>query len=134
MPMFTQTEATNVINAVLGKQTYPAPTGPIMARLTTNTPTAATAGTAPANAGGSAYAPQSATAAFASSSASNGQISTSAAITYTNMPAATIVGIELWDSATTPRRLLYGTLTASKTTALGDSLTIASGQLTAALS
>ena len=56
------------------------------------------------------------------------------ALTQTNMPAATITAIELWDSAGTPVRKWYGLLTASKTTNSGDTFTIASGSLTAALS
>lgn len=130
MPL-DQAEATRVVNARWGKVAYPAPTLPIMLRLVTSaqpgSPTAA--GTEVANAGGSAYAPQSATAA-AGNNASAGAIATNGAITFTNMPAATVTGIETWDSAGTPRRLAYGALAASKTTALGDSLTIAAGQLT----
>lgn len=127
---FDRAEANRLVNAMLGKGTYPAPTGAIMARLLTAHGTETTPGTQVTNTGESAYAPQSVTAATPAS-ATNGVMTSNAAITFTNMPAATVVGIELWDSGATPRRQMYGALTATKTTALGDSLTIASGQLTA---
>jgi hypothetical protein len=50
------------------------------------------------------------------------------------MPAVTVVGVELWDSAGTPARKWWGALTASKTLNSGDTFSIASGSLTAALS
>jgi hypothetical protein len=49
------------------------------------------------------------------------------------MPAATIVGVELWDSAGSPVRKWWGPLAANKTTVLGDTFTIAAGSLTATL-
>lgn len=128
MPL-DQAEATRYVNARWAKATYLAPTAPIMVRLMTANGSPTAAGTEVANAGGSAYAPQSGTAATPAS-ASAGSIASNGAITFPNMPAATVVGLETWDSAGTPRRLAYGALTASKTTALGDSLTIAAGQLT----
>lgn len=123
-----QAEATRLMNASWGKNgTYLAPTTPIRARLMSANGSASAAGTEVTNSGGSAYASQDASA--ATPVAVNGVITSNLAITFTNMPAATIVGIELWDSAGTPRRIRFGSLTASKTTALGDSLTIASGSL-----
>jgi len=66
--------------------------------------------------------------------ASAGSAATSVALTQTNMPAATITAVELWDSAGTPLRKWYGALSANKTCNSGDTFTIASGSLTAALS
>ncbi|MEV1295771.1 hypothetical protein [Pseudonocardia sp. NPDC049635] len=126
MPL-DQAEAQRLQNAKWGKATYPAPTTPIMIRLVTANGSASAPGTEVANAGGSAYAPQNASTATPAS-APNGVMTSNAAITFTNMPAATVVGLEEWTSD--PRRTTFGALAAPKTTALGDSLTIAAGQLT----
>lgn len=66
-------------------------------------------------------------------SVSSGAQATSAALSQANMPAATIVGIELWDSSGTKRRIEYGNLAASKTTSSGDTLSFASGAITSTL-
>ena len=50
------------------------------------------------------------------------------------MPAATVVGVEIWDSAGTPVRLWYGALAASRTVAAGDDLRILAGELDLTLS
>lgn len=41
-------------------------------------------------------------------------------IRYDNMPAVTVVGVELWDSGGTPRRFFYGPLDVSRTLVAGD--------------
>lgn len=127
MPL-DQAEATKLMDAKWGKATYSAPTTPIMLRLMSVNGSATSNGTEVVNAGGSAYAAQNVTTATPSG-ATAGAIATNAAVTFTNMPAITTVGVELWTSGTA-RRTTYGALTVSKTTALGDSLTIASGSLT----
>jgi hypothetical protein len=50
------------------------------------------------------------------------------------MPAATIVGVEEWDSAGTPVRRWFGALAANKTTNLGDTFSIAASSYTKTLS
>jgi len=65
--------------------------------------------------------------------ASSGTQSSNAAVSQTNMPAATVLGVEFWDSSGTPQRLEFGTMT-SKTTQAGDTLSFASGAITSALS
>jgi hypothetical protein len=45
------------------------------------------------------------------------------------MPSCTVVGVEIYDSAGTPKRLAYGTLTVSKTVGSGDTFQIAAGDL-----
>jgi len=57
---------------------------------------------------------------------------TNATISQTNMPAATIVGIEIWDSSGTKQRIDWGSIT-SKTTASGDTLSFASAAITVAV-
>lgn len=66
--------------------------------------------------------------------ASAGSRATSAAISVVNAPAQTWAGNELWDSSATPLRSFWGTLASAKVVNLGDTCTIASGSLTAALS
>lgn len=126
MPL-DQAEATRLLDAMLGKATYSAPTTPMMSRLMSANGTASSNGTEVSNSGGSAYAAQNITTATPAGS-TNGTITNNTAITFTNMPAVTTVGVEVWSSGT-PRRAMYGSLTASKLTALGDSLTFAAGSL-----
>lgn len=59
--------------------------------------------------------------------------STNAAVSQANMPAATIVGVELWDASGTPQRIEFGSMT-NKTTQAGDTLTFTSGAVTSAFS
>lgn len=56
-----------------------------------------------------------------------GSTSNAATINFTNMPAATVTDINIYDSAGTPRRLWWGALTASKAVAVGDTLSFAGG-------
>lgn len=127
MPL-DQAEAARLMDAKWGKATYLAAPTPIMCRLMSANGTASTNGTEVANSGGSTYAAQNVSTATPANS-TNGVLASNAAVTFTNMPAITVNGIELWTSATA-RRTTYGALTVPKTTALGDSLTIASGSLT----
>lgn len=122
-----QAEATNQLKAETGKAVYVATVTPLRGRLTTTNGTATAAGTEVVNSGGSTYASQDASAALGTPAA--GSVTTTGALTWSNLPGATIVGIELWDSAGTPVRKRFGPLTASKTVALGDSLTMAAGAL-----
>lgn len=121
-------EALNQVAASLGEASYVATVGPIQGRLMTANGTATTNGTEVVNSGGSTYAAQDVGAAITSVAAL--PVTTSAPVTWTNLPAATIVGLELWDSAATPKRKWFGALSASKTVSLGDSLSIAAGALT----
>ncbi len=130
---FDIAEANRLIGAAYGKVPYAAPTNPIMARLVTTLGTATTPGTEVTNAGGSAYAPQNVSDATPGAP-SAGVLTSNAAITFTNMPDTSgvggVKGVETWSSGT-PRRIQFGPLAAVRVTALGDSLTIASGQFSA---
>ena len=121
-------EALNQVAASLGEASYVATTGPIRGRLMTANGSAGSNGTEVVNAGGSTYASQDVGAAITSVAAL--PVTNSAAVTWANLPAATIVGLELWDSNGTPKRKWFGGLAASKTVALGDSLTLPPGALT----
>jgi hypothetical protein len=93
--------------------------------LATTASTAAAAGTEVVP-GGNAYARTAITLATA---AASGQVSNTGAVTYTNMPAATVTAVDVYDSNGTPRRAWWGPLTASKTTVAGDTLSLAIGAL-----
>lgn len=123
-----QAFATNVLKYMMG-QTNTAPTAPVKVRAMSTQGTATTNGTEITNAGGSSYSPQN----LGPGTPAAGSVGNSAAVAFTNMPAATTVAVELWDSAGTPARLSQGSLTASKTTALGDTLSFAAGALTQAM-
>jgi hypothetical protein len=61
---------------------------------------------------------------------SSGTATSDADITWTSYSTAeTVTHISMWDSATAGNCLGSGALTASKTLAIGDTLTIPSGQL-----
>lgn len=122
----TDAAEARVLNWLTGNTTT-APTLPLKCRLMTANGSDAVAGTEVVNAGGSTYAPLTVafTAATPGVPASN-----TVDLVFTNMPAATIVGVEVWDSAGTPFRWWWGPAVASKVTNLGDPLTILAGTLT----
>lgn len=67
----------------------------------------------------------------ASTTASPSVCSNSGVVSVTNMPAATINGIEIWSSI--PERLELGSLTVARTTASGDTLSFAASAVQSAL-
>jgi hypothetical protein len=117
------------LNFLFNNQTATRPTLPLKLKLMTANGSDASAGTELGASGG--YATGGATVVFAA--AASGAVATNADVSWTNMPAATIVGVEVWDTAGSPVRLAYGALSASKTTNSGDTFTITSGQLTMTL-
>ncbi len=129
MANIVQAEANNMLNASLGKASYTATVTPLKLKLVTANGSATAAGTVVT---GGSYTDQDITAAIATGS--GGSTSNSGAITFSGMPAVTVVGVEIWDSASTPVRKWYGALTASKTTASGDSISFAVGALTLSIS
>lgn len=98
----------------------------VRARLMTANGTDSAAGTELGTSGG--YTATGQTITFGSA-ASGGSISNTVACTWTNMPAATITGLEIWSTGT-PARLWYGALSASKTVASGDTFEFAIGSVT----
>lgn len=105
-------------------------TTPMKARLMTANGSDSANGTELGTSGG--YTAGGATITFGSAAAS-GSISNTAAVTWTNMPATTVVGLEIWDSTGTPVRIWWGALAASKTTASGDTFEFAIGAVTCTL-
>lgn len=118
-----QAEANRWIDASMGTATYTAPTGPMKLRLMSTTGTNTSAGT---EVTGGSYVSQT----IVTTGASAGSAPNTSTITYTAMPAITTTGVEIWDSAGSPRRQWTGALTASKTTGSGDTLSLAASALT----
>lgn len=66
--------------------------------------------------------------------AAAGSQATNAVASVTSYPRIeTVVAVEIWDSGATPKRVEWGNLAASKTMAIGDTLSFASGAITSAL-
>lgn len=125
MGALSNAHGNNLLDASLGTATITATVTPLKCRLMTANGSAAAAGT---EATGGSYA--SITVTFAA--ASGQSAASNVALNYTSMPAATINGLELWDSAGTPIRKWWGALTTPKTLNSGDTLSFASGSVTAA--
>lgn len=121
----TDAAEARVLNWLTGNTTT-APTLPLMVRLMTANGSDAAPGTEVVNAGGSTYAPQAA--AFPAASGTT-QTANSADIVFSNMPATTVVGVEIWDSAATPFRWWWGAATTPQATNLGNPLRILAGTL-----
>ena len=110
-----------LLDHFLGTTAYTMP-ATVYVGLYTVAPTDAGGGT---QVTGGSYARQ--TAAF--SAAASGTTSNTANIDFAGMPAATTVAIGVFDALTSGNLLLWGTLTANKTTDAGDTLRIATGDL-----
>jgi len=123
----TQVADNLLLDLATGKTSAAPFTAPLKLALVTANGSATANGT---EVTGGSYARQSAT----FNAASGGSATTSATVSFTSMPAATVVGVELWDSATTPKRVWWGPLSASKTVNAGDTFQIVSGALTVSLS
>lgn len=133
MPALNGAHAANLVDGSLATAAFVASTAPIRCRYMTANGSSTTAGTELATSAGYTSGTGAPSVTFAAASTTTGQAVSNSAVSTTNMPAATVVGVELWDSAGTPVRKWWGALTASKTTVLGDTFTIASGSLTATL-
>lgn len=119
-------EANRLLDASFGTSAYAAPTAPMKLALMTANGSATAAGT---EVTGGSYARQT----IAFSAASSQAAANSGAISFTVMPAVTVVGVEIYDSAGTPRRAWYGPLTANKTLNAGDTLSFAISSVSASL-
>ena len=127
MANLVSVEANALLAASSGQAVYVNPTAPVNVALVTATGTATTAGT---EVSGGSYSRKAIT--FAAPS--GGSITSNVALTYTNMPACTVTGVDEWDSAGTPVRRWFGALSASKTVNAGDTFSIAAGSYTKTLS
>lgn len=102
------------------------PTSPLKARLYTVIGSESAAGT---EVTGGSYTQQTAT--FPASS--GGAATNSNLISFTLMPACTVVAVEIWDSAGSPVRLWWGPLAANKVVNSGDTFTFPIGTLSIAI-
>lgn len=134
MGALDQTHATAILDASMDQSgaSVRLSTGPMHVRYMTTVGTSTSNGTELTTSGGYTSGTGAPTLTYAAASA--GSKASNSAVTTTNMPAATITAIEVWDSAGTPLRKWWGLLTASKTTNSGDTFTVPSGSLTEALS
>jgi hypothetical protein len=114
-----------LLDALVGTASYTVTT-PIKLALVTANGTDSAAGT---EVTGGSYARQTIT----FGAAASGAISNNAVINFTGMPAATVVGIEIYDSNGSPKRLAYGALSANKTTTAGDTLQFAASSISLSL-
>lgn len=114
-----------LLDALVGADTFSVTT-PIKLALVTANGDDASAGT---EVTGGSYARQTIT--FTAADA--GSIENDSAISFTGMPAVTVVGIELYDSAGSAKRLAYGALTSSRVVTSGDTVQFASGAITLSL-
>lgn len=103
------------------------PTSPLKLALVTALGSAGSAGT---EVTGGSYSRQT----IAFSAASAEVAVSSGTVTFAGMPTATVVGLEIWDSAGTPVRLWWGPVTASRTFTAGDAAIFAAGQVSVSLS
>lgn len=123
------TRGAQVMDAVNGTTTLVATTTPVRLRQMTAQGSATANGTELATSGGYTAGAGAPSLTFAAASTTTGTAASNSAVTITNMPATTIVAVELWDSNATPKRQLQGSIT-SKTTNAGDTLSYASGAVT----
>lgn len=98
------------------------PTSPLKARLYTVIGSESAAGT---EVTGGSYTSQTAT--FPAATA--GVALNTNLISYTLMPACTVVAVEIWDSAGSPLRIWWGPLAANKVVNAGDTFTFPIGSL-----
>lgn len=119
MGALDQAEASRLLRASLGIAAYTAPTTPMMIRAMSANGSASANGTQVV---GGSYTPQNLSTALGTEA--NGAVNNSGAISFTGMPAGTVVGVEVWDSTGSPRRAMWGALSASKTLGAGDTLTL----------
>lgn len=123
----TNTAENLTLDWITGVGTPTRPTTPLKVALVTANGSDSAAGT---EVTGGSYARKT----LAVAAAVSGATSNSADLSWTGMPAATVVGVEIWDSAGTPVRLWYGALAANRTVASGDELKIVAGSLAISIS
>lgn len=112
----------NVLNALIGNAAFSAPTTPMKVRLMTVNGTDSTNGT---EVTGGSYVSQTGT----FDDATLGPCANDAVIDFVNMPACVVVGVEVWDTAGTPKRFWYGATVVPKSVELGDTFRIEAGDL-----
>lgn len=134
MSALTQARAQIILNAETGQAAYTALAAGRTLRLMTANGSQSAAGTELGT--GGSYTAGGSTITFSAATTQTGTYSAQSANvawSQTNMPAATIQGVEIWDNAGTPVRSLWGALTTNKTTAAGDTLSFPTASITASI-
>lgn len=126
MAVFDSAEARRLLDATFGVADYVVTVASPTLRLATSAPSDTAAGT---QVSGGSYAAQ----AMAFSAASGRSNQNSGTVSFTGMPVATVTHVDIYDGANTTRKA-YGALSASKTTAAGDTLSFAPGSVQVAYS
>jgi hypothetical protein len=129
------TRAAQILDAIHAVTALVASTAPLRLRQMTANGSATANGTEVATGGGytSGTGAPSITMG-AATVASPSVAASSTAVNITNWPRAeTVVGVETWDSAGTPKRQEWGALTANKVMAAADTLSYSIGAITHAL-
>lgn len=122
----TNTAENRTLDWLMGTATT-APSGTLKVALLTALGDDATAGTEVV---GGSYAKKN----LSVAASVNGATSNSADLVWTGMPACTVVGWEIWDSAGSPVRWWWGPLAANKTLASGDECRFTAGTLALSIS
>ena len=126
MTALTDVAAERVLNWITGQPTA-APVTPLRVALLTTLGDDAIAGV---EVTGGGYTRQTFTPTAAATGGDGQTTSRNASlIRFNNMPAVTVVGFAIFDSATTPFRWVYAPLSAPRTFALGDPAEFAVGDL-----
>jgi len=104
-----------------------APTLPLKVALLTAAGSESSAGT---EVSGGSYARQNVT----FGAATGGATSNTGLVRFSDLPAATVTHMEIWDSAGSPVRWWHGALTSSRTVSAGDAIEFAIGDIDLTLS
>lgn len=131
MGAIDQAFSNKLLDASVGTTPLTAVVAPIHCRLMTVNGSATVNGTELATGGGYTSGTGAPTLTFAAGA--GGSNASNSPVTVTNMPATTVVGVELWDSAGTPGRKWWGALTSPLVINSGDTFSIAAGALTLAM-
>lgn len=127
-----QTAAKSANDHIHGVATFAALTGPMKVRAFTANPAATGGGTEVLAGGG--YTAGGASMSWGAATTATPSVSSNNAASWTNWPRAeTVTGIDITDSAATPIKIEFGALTASKTMAAGDTLSLAASAVTSSL-
>jgi len=122
-----------LLDHTLGTTAFTHPSQAYLALFTAD-PTDAGTGAEVSNSGGSTYARQ--TIDFNAAAGTGGAVTNSTAEDFANMPLCTVTHIGIYDSVDSSgsNNLLYhGSVSSSKSVALGDTISLAAGQLTVTL-
>jgi hypothetical protein len=130
-----QTRANEVLTWMHGGASPTALNATSRLRIYTAVGNATTEGTQVATGGGyTGGSTSSSGVAVTWAAAASGSQATNAVAQVTNYPRSeTVVAIEIWDGAASPKRVEFGSLTTSRAMASGDTLSFASGAVTSAL-